>query len=225
MGSCCRAALPLPVESLTVPAAWSQGSAALNFWAWWSMTRTTRRLRLSRAEHFQRFTSASHLPSRFDNKMADRLCRPCRDLARRQLRAMIELNHAPHLGPGAIALVARNPRRQLHQTTVQRRGDKSKAGEPSNFAKVLTGIASAVLPRQATQPYAIFGATETIYKACSAPAAYTISEELRKKEEVPMTKDGEEIGVGGGVWHEGISPQPHEFWTGAQRIKLLTLPS
>lgn len=111
-----------------------------------------------------------------------------------------------------MAAVARNPRRQLHQTAVR---DKSKSGEPSTFAKMLTGIAGAVLPRNATQPYAIFGATETIYKACSAPAAYTISQEVRKKDEVPMTEDGEEIGVGSGVWFDGISSQTSELGTGA----------
>ncbi|KAI7773438.1 CBP3-like protein [Diaporthe eres] len=50
----------------------------------------------------------------------------------------------------------------------------------------------------------IYGGTEAIYKACAAPAAYTISEELRKKEAVPMNEDGE-IGIGGGVWHDGIT--------------------
>lgn len=74
------------------------------------------------------------------------------------------------------------------------------------------------MPQKATQPYAIFGATETIFKACSAPAAYKISEELRKKEDVPMTEDGEEIGVGGGVWHDGLSYQDSQTRSGAPDI-------
>lgn len=134
--------------------------------------------------------------------MATQLCRPCRDVARRQLRALIELNH-PAPPRSSVAEIATRSRRQFHQTAPHREDKQKPASEPSTFSRVLTGIASTILPQRATQPYAIFGATEAIYKACSAPAKYTISEELRKKEEVPLTKDGEEIGVGGGVWHDG----------------------
>lgn len=134
--------------------------------------------------------------------MANQLCRPCRDLARRQLRALIELNQAPR---ASVAEITKRSRRQFHQSVARREQKPQSATEPSGFAKVLTGIASAVLPRKAIQPYAIFGATEAIFKACSAPASYKISEELRKKEDVPMTEEGEEVGVGGGVWHDGSS--------------------
>lgn len=134
--------------------------------------------------------------------MSIHICRPCRDLARRQLRALVELNQVPRAA-APVAEIARSSRRQFHRTTAHRERNPQRQSEPSTFAKALTGIASAVLPRQVTQPYAIFGATESIYKACSAPAAYKISEELRKKEEVPTTEDGEELGIGGGVWHDG----------------------
>lgn len=121
------------------------------------------------------------------------LCRPCRDLTRRQLRALIELSQGPR------STVLKTPtvtRRQFHQTVTQ--FEEQKAAAWVNAIK-------AILPRSAVQPYAIFGATETMYKACSQPAAYTISEELRKKEEVPMTEDGMELGVGTGIWYEGMS--------------------
>lgn len=144
--------------------------------------------------------------------MATQVCRPCRALARRQLRALIEVNHpAPRT---FVAEMARSSRRQLHQTAARREEKTQPASEPSSFAKVLTGIASTILPQKATQPYAIYGATEAIYKACSAPAKYTISEELRKKENVPMTEDGEEIGVGGGVWHKGLCSQILSSYSG-----------
>lgn len=135
--------------------------------------------------------------------MSTYICRPCRDLARRQLRALVESNQTLRAAPAA-AEIARNPRRQLHQTAARHAAKPQPKSEPSSFAKTLTGIATAILPERATQPYAIFGATDNIYKACSAPAAYKISDELRKKEEVPTTEEGEEIGVGGGVWHEGM---------------------
>lgn len=66
----------------------------------------------------------------------------------------------------------------------------------------MEAIGSA-LPAKATMPYQIFGATQDIYKACSNPAMYKISEADRKAGTVPMTEDGEEIGVGGGIWHDG----------------------
>lgn len=72
----------------------------------------------------------------------------------------------------------------------------------------MLGIASKILPSKAVQPYQIFGATESIYKACAAPATYKILPDLRKKEEVPLTEDGEELGVGGGVWHDGTLRSP-----------------
>lgn len=82
---------------------------------------------------------------------------------------------------------------------MQRREEQARSGANSTFAEVIASLASGVLPREATQPCMIYGGKEAIYKACSAPAAYTISEELRKKEAVPMTADEKEIGIGGGV--------------------------
>lgn len=140
--------------------------------------------------------------------MTTQIYRPCRDLARRQIQSLIEIHHpAPS---SSVAEIARNSRRQFHQTTPRREDASQPVKGPSKFAKILTGIATTVLPRTATQPYAIFGATEAIFKACSAPAKYEISENLRKTEDVPMTEDGEEIGLGGGVWHQGSTIFPLE---------------
>lgn len=133
--------------------------------------------------------------------MATQLCRPCRDLARRQLRVLIDARSQS--SRASVAEIARNPRRHFHQSTPRREEKSQSASGPSTFAKVLQSIGSTILPKRATQPYAIFGATEAIYKACSEPVKYTISEELRKTNDVPMTEIGEELGVGGGVWHEG----------------------
>lgn len=135
--------------------------------------------------------------------MTTQLCRPCRDLARRQLRALIDV-HARG-SRASVAELARNSRRQFHQSTPRHEDKPQPAKETSKFAQVITSIGSKILPQRATQPYAIFGATETIYKACSEPVKYTIPDELRKKNDVPLTEDGQELGVGGGVWHDGLS--------------------
>lgn len=135
--------------------------------------------------------------------MADRLCRPCRDVARRQLRLLRELNRPSVSQRAAIAEITRTSTRQFHQTAPSRSQSSPQPEKQLGIAQTLLGIASKILPSKAVQPYQIFGATESIYKACAAPATYKISPELRKKEEVPMTEDGEEVGVGGGVWHDG----------------------
>ncbi|ROW12185.1 hypothetical protein VMCG_00559 [Cytospora schulzeri] len=141
--------------------------------------------------------------------MADRVCRPCRAVARRQLRLLNELNQAPSVSQRAsIADITRISKRQFHQTVPSRQENAPQPQKPAGLGKILLAVASNLLPNKAVQPYQIFGATESIYKACAAPVAYKISPELRKKEDVPMTEDGEEIGVGGGVWHDDFGLLP-----------------
>lgn len=96
-------------------------------------------------------------------------------------------------------------RRQFHQTVPGRQQNAKQPESSIGLGKLLLGIATSILPAKTVQPYQIYGATESIYKACAAPVAYKISPELRKKEDVPMTDDGEEVGTGGGVWHDGMS--------------------
>lgn len=122
------------------------------------------------------------------------------------MRLLYELNQAPSVAQRAsVADITRLSRRQFHHSVPSRQQNTQQPEKSAGLGKVLLNIASAVLPSKAVQPYQIFGATQSIYKACAAPAAYKISPELRKKEDVPLTKDGEELGVGGGVWHDGMT--------------------
>ncbi|KIH93003.1 ubiquinol-cytochrome C chaperone [Sporothrix brasiliensis 5110] len=59
-------------------------------------------------------------------------------------------------------------------------------------------MARSAISRTA-EPYGAFGVTRAIYQKCTRPAAYDISEETRRNDQVPTTEDGEELGVGGGV--------------------------
>lgn len=54
-----------------------------------------------------------------------------------------------------------------------------------------------------TESYTAFGATEAMYKECARHADYKITKPADEDVEVPKTKDGEDLGVGGGWWHEG----------------------
>lgn len=59
--------------------------------------------------------------------------------------------------------------------------------------------------------YHVLGATERLFKACSRPADYRISDEARKRDEVERLDDGEELGrpvVALNVWHKSASPPP-----------------
>lgn len=139
--------------------------------------------------------------------MAGHICRPCRNL-RRHLRPLGDL----HIRPSAttpsyqIALeAAKLARRQLHQSPAYR---NDEAGD-SWGSKLKDAIGGAM--RKTTQPYQIFGATESIYKACAGPAAYTISKEDRRNGTIPTLESGEEIGVGSGMWHEGMHFFPCEL--------------
>ncbi|KAL2753592.1 hypothetical protein ACRALDRAFT_2076525, partial [Sodiomyces alcalophilus JCM 7366] len=57
-------------------------------------------------------------------------------------------------------------------------------------------------------PYLLTSSLDKLYKLCAAPAAYTISEELRKKDEVPKTAEGEELGTPEGPWLEVFNLSP-----------------
>lgn len=79
----------------------------------------------------------------------------------------------------------------------------------------LAGAVKSKVATKAFGSYVIYGATEKLYKVCSKPATYTISQQLRKEEKIPLTKDGEEIGVGGGIWHDRMfAPLPRYLLVG-----------
>ncbi|CAK7262504.1 hypothetical protein SEPCBS57363_000093 [Sporothrix epigloea] len=87
---------------------------------------------------------------------------------------------------------ARNTRsrRDIHTTAAN-----------AGIASRLGGMARQAIMKTA-EPYGAFGVTRGLYKKCTQPAAYEISEETRRNDKVPTTEDGEELGVGGGLWHE-----------------------
>lgn len=50
-----------------------------------------------------------------------------------------------------------------------------------------------------------YGATEKLVQECSRQAAYSIPQRNEKDGIIPKTKDGEDLGVGSGWWHEGMN--------------------
>jgi cytochrome b pre-mRNA-processing protein 3 len=54
-----------------------------------------------------------------------------------------------------------------------------------------------------TETYTAYGVTEELYKECSRQADYSIPQARDDNAEVPKTEEGEDLGVGGGWWHDG----------------------
>lgn len=135
--------------------------------------------------------------------MANQVCRPCRELLRQQLGLLRQSNTATSYQQASLVAATRIHRRQLHHSTS--RNDEKSTTTTASTPKMTSDLAKNLMPSVATKAfgtYVVYGATENIYKACSKPVKYTISEKLRKQEKVPLSKDGEEIGVGGGIWHD-----------------------
>ncbi|CRK38506.1 hypothetical protein BN1708_016637, partial [Verticillium longisporum] len=63
-------------------------------------------------------------------------------------------------------------------------------------------------PNLGGNPYVLSNQLDKLYKVCAAPAAYTISEDLRKADNVPKTDDGEELGTPHGPWLQIFSLSP-----------------
>lgn len=89
-------------------------------------------------------------------------------------------------------------------TTQTQTRDFSTTPANASIAGRLGEMASSAVSRTA-EPYGAFGVTRAIYQKCTKPAAYEVSEETRRQDQVPTTEDGEELGVGGGLWHDGRS--------------------
>ncbi|CAK7205548.1 hypothetical protein SEUCBS139899_008325 [Sporothrix eucalyptigena] len=92
------------------------------------------------------------------------------------------------------------------QTTRSRRDFHTTPGN-AGIAQRLGGMARQAIMKTA-EPYGAFGVTRNLYKKCTQPAAYEISEETRRNDKVPTTEDGEELGKGGGLWHEEFNLLP-----------------
>jgi cytochrome b pre-mRNA-processing protein 3 len=53
------------------------------------------------------------------------------------------------------------------------------------------------------QTYTAYGMTELLYKECALQADYSIPQAQDEDFEIPKAEDGEDLGVGGGWWHDG----------------------
>jgi hypothetical protein len=54
-----------------------------------------------------------------------------------------------------------------------------------------------------TETYVAYGGTRELFRECAKHATYTVPQASQKDAEIPKTAEGEDIGVGGGWWHDG----------------------
>lgn len=59
--------------------------------------------------------------------------------------------------------------------------------------------------QKSSEPYRVVAATKEIYDACSKAAPYKIDPVAVKAGLIPKTSEGEDIGEGKGMWHDGMS--------------------
>lgn len=183
-----------------------------------SMTRTTSNSSCYTTGFFLRMRLISQpdfLHSPHLTKMANRVCKPCRELLRQHFGLLREFNPAAAHPQASLVAAARISRRQLHQSTSRSEGRSTKGYTLPQGVNSVAELASSVKSTVATKTfgsYVIYGATEKLYEVCSKRATYTISQHLRKEDKIPLTKDGEEIGVGGGIWHDRMfAPFPRDL--------------
>lgn len=98
--------------------------------------------------------------------------------------------------------------RRIHQSRSSRQAEqKPPSGEDNRFLARDLALQLAKRASKATQgSYAVYGASELIYKYVASQADYNITQAERDAEKVTLGPDGEEIGTSsGGMWHDGSS--------------------
>jgi len=131
--------------------------------------------------------------------MACRSCRTYLELLSRR-PGLIKPTTARHGSP--VKLPAAVTRSRAFHGTQPRRDVQNEAPERP-AARGFKDVLANAMGRKTLYSYAISAASEKMYNVCAAQADYKILPEDRDKDAVRKGEDGEEIGVGGGMWHDG----------------------
>lgn len=144
-------------------------------------------------------------------------CRACNNIARLTLRSTVDSSFATTSRRTLLRTVAATtPSRRIHTSRSLRQTENKKENDeadlhrpPGPEDKFLGRDLARQLASRASKStqgtYAIYGASELIYKTCTAQAAYDITSKDREAGKITLGPDGEEVGIGGGMWHDGLS--------------------
>jgi hypothetical protein len=147
-------------------------------------------------------------------------CRACQNVSRLTLRHgardLVDSYHVSSPSSSSIRTALRASSapittpiqtRRIHSSPINRQAEQKPPGKDDRFlARDLARQLAARASKSTQGTYAIYGASELIYKTCTSQAAYDITEKDREAGKIAFGPDGEEVGVGGGMWHDGLFP-------------------
>ncbi len=153
-------------------------------------------------------TTEAHLTAN-PPTMACRSCRSTVDLLAGCPVSLSRTNRAigarlrPH--PSIAALQdsrAQGQTRRLHSSPRVQESDERSMSLGRRLFRPLANKMQQIIP-SVTEPYRVYGVTGEIYNACASQADYAISEKARKEGTLKTLEDGEEVGAGDTMWHNG----------------------
>ncbi|QSZ37701.1 hypothetical protein DSL72_008800 [Monilinia vaccinii-corymbosi] len=121
-----------------------------------------------------------------------------------------------------VAEINQNHGTSIPPVTPPRAGDK--ANQTTHTSQVLAREFKKISGKGLTETYTAYGATEELYKTCSAQADYSIPQASDAEAEMPKTQDGEDLGIGKGWWHDQLALKPtFSTWSQVTMLHLYLL--
>ncbi|KAI1128535.1 hypothetical protein F5Y10DRAFT_173944 [Nemania abortiva] len=143
-------------------------------------------------------------------------CRSCR----RQLLLLARQANAP---VAAELYSAALGQQLLHRPTITPKAIAYEHRRDFRSTPAQSGFLDAVRKtfQRSSEPYRVVAATKEIYDACSKAAPYKIDPIAIKAGTIPKTPEGEDLGEGGGMWHEDFKlPPTFSTWSQVTMLHL-----
>lgn len=124
-------------------------------------------------------------------------CRSCK----RQLLLLARQANTPVAAELCSAALGQQLLQQVASIPIAQRQIRGFRSTPTRSG-IMDSIRNTV--QRSSQPYRVVAATKEIYDACSKAALYKIDPIAIKAGTIPKTPEGEDIGEGKGMWHDGM---------------------
>ncbi|GKT43879.1 protein CBP3, mitochondrial [Colletotrichum spaethianum] len=139
---------------------------------------------------------------RYQARLLARSLRATADLASPQNSLAATARRTAPAAPAASAMTTPPSRRYFSQTPTRR-----NQAPPTGLKQAIASGMMAAAPKTMAATLTT-SRLEALYKICSSPALYKISEQERAKDMVRMTAEGEEVGDPVGPWLQYFDLQP-----------------
>ncbi|EED21776.1 conserved hypothetical protein [Talaromyces stipitatus ATCC 10500] len=129
--------------------------------------------------------------------------------AREQSKAVHTISHPLSTRQGYIVTL-KNDSHPPSRRSEYRSGLSPSRRNFSSTPTASSGILKSLASRRggAAETYVSYGFTQKLYEACSSQADYEIPQLAQKGVEIPKTAEGEELGVGEGLWYKELELLP-----------------